>query len=268
MSEHAHEFSDWPFPCLVNTITYSTAKVVHDRFPVLRVTHDVDGDWQFLDATTEDPGECVLLCLGCVLERDSTLSQISDLPFGWSAYRSEIGGDWERWQSPFEGDEEDVTEVCNANKGDQKALADIATYGLHIINVKEELELPPFSYSIGIEKSLGMPELIVIGLRHEVAQAVINECYRQMKLGTAIRPGVAVSDLLGGDFKCLIGEVSSTYYKDYMGWAIWLHEGTGFRTYQIIFPSTAGVFPWEPEASEWFKSRQPLLGPMPMLGAV
>jgi hypothetical protein len=232
---------------------------VHDQLPVLRVSHDADGAWQFLDATTNEPGECVLLCLGCVLERDTTLSQICDLPLGWSAYRPDIGGEWERWQNFAEDDEDVPAEVCGAGDGDEKALADIAAYGLHIINVKEERDVPPFSYSIGIEKSLGLPELIVIGLRHEVAQTAINECYRQMKSGMEIRPGAFVTDLLGGDFKCLIGEVSSAHYKNYMGWAIWLHEGTGFRAYQIIFPSTAGVFPWEPEASEWFKNWQPLL---------
>jgi hypothetical protein len=256
MSDHTHHFQDWPFPCPVNAVAYCTARVARDRFPVLRVSHDMDGDWQFLDATTDEPGECVLLCLGCVLERDPTLAQISDLPAGWSAYRSETGAEWERWQKE---DESDEAEHCNPDEADAKALADIETYGLHIINVGEGDDSPPFSYSIGIEKSLGLPELIVIGLRAEVAQSAINECYRQMKAGNPIRPGTMVADLLGGDFKCLIGNVSPAHYRAYMGWAMWLYGGNDFRAYQIVFPSTSGVFPWEPEADEWFRSFQPLL---------
>lgn len=259
MSAHIHDFPDWPFPCPVNTAAFCTGKVVHDRLPVLQVSHDANGDWQFLDATTDDIGKPVLMCLGCVLERDPTLSRIGDLPLGWSAYRPDVGGEWERWQKPAEDDEEDPKDVCDADDGDEKALANIATYGLHIISVMEEQDLPPFAYSIGIERSLRLPELIVIGLRWEVAQLAINECYRQMKSGADIKPGALVTGLLGGDFKCLIGEVSPAHYEEYMGWALWLHGGTGFRAYQIIFPSTAGVFPWEPEASEWFKNWQPLL---------
>ena len=70
------------------------------------------------------------------------------------------------------------------NAGEQRALDDIEKYVLHILNVSTEGDFPPFFYSIGIEKSLGMPELIVIGLKPEVAQSAINECYRQMKSGT------------------------------------------------------------------------------------
>ena len=104
-----------------------------------------------------------------------------------------------------------------------------------------------------------MPELIVIGLKSSVAHSVINECYRQMKEGIAIAPGARVAGLLCGDFECLIGEVNPAYFEDYMGWALWLKKGSHFKAFQIIFPSTANVFPWEPEASAWFRNYQPLL---------
>jgi hypothetical protein len=257
MSQHTHEFPNWPFQVAVNTATYSTAKIVRDGLPVLRVSHDHDGDWQFLDATTEEPGECVLRCFGCVFESDATLAEISDLPRGWSAFREEVGADWERWEDPPEEDDEHA--CADSEEGDAKALADIAEYGLHVISVMEEGDLPPFTYSIGIEQSLGLPELIVIGMKSPVAHSAINECYRQMKAGTAMTPGTRVAGLLGGDFTCVIGEVSPSHFKEYMGWALWLYEGSNFRAQQIIFPSTAGVFPWEPEASDWLKSWQPLL---------
>lgn len=250
MSEHAHTFPDWPFPDATNTVTYASAKVAREGFPVLQVAHDANGDWQFLDATTEDPGECVLLCLGCIVERDPTLADISDLPRGWGAFRPELGAAWERWDNPPEDD------ACG---DEEKALADIATYGLHILHIAAEDDLPPFSYSIGIEQSLGQPELIVVGLKAEVAHAALNECYRQMKAGTRIAPGVRVADLLGGAFTCLIGAVSPTYFRDYMGWALWLYKDKGFRAQQIIFPNTSGVFPWEAEADDWFRNWQPLL---------
>jgi hypothetical protein len=263
MTDHIHDMSDWPFPCATNAIAYCTGKVAHNDFPILRVSHDVDGDWQFLDATSDEPDECVLMCLGCILERDPTLAQNSDLPKGWSAYREEIGGRWERWHNAAELE---VEEHCDTDESDAKALSDVAAYGLHIIHVGEGDDSPPFSYSIGIEKSLGLPDLIVIGLKAEVAQSAINECYRQMKAGTPITPGTFVGDLLGGDFKCLIGEVSPSNYRAYMGWALWLYGGTSFRAYQILFPSTEGVFPWEPESGEWFKNYQPLLAEPAMPG--
>ena len=110
MAEHTHYFESWPFPDNADTLSYCTGKVAHEHFPVLRVTHDHDGDWQFLDATTDDPGEPVLVCLGCVYERDATLSDIADLPRGWCAYRSAIGADWACWEKPLEADEDDEPE--------------------------------------------------------------------------------------------------------------------------------------------------------------
>ena len=74
-----------------------------------------------------------------------------------------------------------------------------------------------------------------------------------------IAPGARVADLLGGGFECVIGDVAPAYYKEYMGWALWLNKGPNFRAWQIIFPSTAGVFPWEVAASEGFRNWQPLL---------
>lgn len=248
MSNHTHSFNNWPFPDDVNTAAYCTAQVVSQQFPVLRVAHDADGDWQFLDATTDEPGECVLHCLGCVYERDNTLAEVADLPRGWSAFREQAGSPWVRCQDEPEPDERE-----------HKALADIETYGLHIINVMAEGDLPPFSYSIGIERSLGMPELIIVGLKYQVAQSAINECYRQMKEGVQIVPGARIAGLLGGGFECAVGQVSLAHYKEYMGWALWLYEGENFRAHQIVFPSTDGVFPWEPEASDWFRNWQPLL---------
>ena len=267
MSQHAHDFPNWPFPIAMNTVTYSTAKIVHERFPVLQVSHDHDGDWQFLDATTDEPGECLLLCFGCVYERDATLAEISDLPLGWSAFREKVGAEWERWENPpdedaaaaADADADDDHKCANREDAEAKALADIAEYGLHVISVMEDGDLPPFTYSLGIEQSLGMPELIVIGLKSNVAHSAINECYLQMKADPSIGQGSCIAGLLGGDFECLIGEVSPERAKEYMFWTTWLYKGSEYRARQIIYPSTSGVFPWEPEATEWFRSWQPLL---------
>ena len=252
MSEHTHDFADWPFDDAINTVTYCTAHVAERRLPVLRVTHDHDGAWQFLDATTEEPGEPVLLCLGCVFESDRTLAEVTDLPLGWSAYREHVGAPWERWQKEAEC-------ADNGDAGEQRALDNIATYGLHILSIMEEGDAPPFAYSIGIERSLGLPELIVIGLKGDLAGKVINACYDQMKAGLALTPGTRVEGLLGGGFTCLVGAVDPAYFREYMGWAVWLREGTQFRALQIIYPSTRGAFPWEAGASDAFRARQPLL---------
>jgi Domain of unknown function (DUF4262) len=209
MTTHTHDFPDWPFPDPISTAAFCTDKVAREDFDVLVVVHDFNGDWQFLDGTTDEPGECVLLCLGCVFEKHADMAAVADLPRGWGACRDDTGAEWERWELDPEDDQdeddEDGPHACGGPEADAKALADIEQYGLHVISVMEDDDHPPFTYSIGIEQSLGMPELIVIGLASNVACSAINECYRQMKEGAAIAPGARVADLLGGGFECLIG---------------------------------------------------------------
>jgi hypothetical protein len=144
MSEHTHDFPDWPFKDAVSTAAFCTTHVAQRRLPALWVSHDTNGDWQFLDDSTDDPGEPVLLCLGCVLESDATLAQISDLPRGWSALRETVGGSWERWRN----DEEEAghEHLCDTAAGEQKALDDIEKFGLHIISVMADGDAPPFAY--------------------------------------------------------------------------------------------------------------------------
>ena len=263
MTTHIHDFPDWPFPYPIATAAFCTDKVAREDFDVLVVVHDVNGDWQFLDGTTDEPGECVMLCLGCVFEKHADMAAVADLPRGWGACRDDAGAEWERWELDPEDDqdedEEDRPHACGGPEADAKALSDIEQYGLHVISVMEDDGHPPFTYSIGVEQSLGMPELILIGLQSNVACSAINECYRQMKEGGAIAPGVRVADLLGGGFECVIGEASPEQAAGYMHWARWLYKDKPFRAWQIIWPSTTGVFPWEAGASDWLVARQPLL---------
>jgi len=61
------------------------------------------------------------------------------------------------------------------DKDEEKAINDMEKYGCHILHVMEEGECPGFSYSIGIEMSAGQPELIITGLKQELAHWIINE---------------------------------------------------------------------------------------------
>lgn len=102
---HSHTFTSWPFPDAVNTASFTTRHVLDGSKPVVEVYHDHDGDWQFLCGTTTDVADLKLVCMGCMLERDPSLADLADLPFGWSATRDGQGGRWTR--DAFEdGDDE------------------------------------------------------------------------------------------------------------------------------------------------------------------
>jgi hypothetical protein len=140
------------------------------------------------------------------------------------------------------------------DNGDEKALKDIEEYGCHILHVMEEAEYPRFSYSIGIEKCTELPELIVTGLKQEIAHWMINEYNNRIKDGEVFEPNNFYEGFLDG-IEVTFKEVEKKHYREYFGWGRWLYKNYNFKVLQLIYPSTSGVWPWDKDASEdftWF----------------
>ena len=146
----------------------------------------------------------------------------------------------------------------DSDAADEKALADIEKYGCHILHVQEEGDLPPFSYSMGVQRSSGAPEVVVIGLLEPIAHYVVNEYNRRIRSGERFAPGQLYSGFLEGfDVQFVIAD--RVHYEEYFGWNRWLYGGNEFDVLQMVYPSTDGVWPWGAGASDWFRTRQPLL---------
>ena len=143
------------------------------------------------------------------------------------------------------------------DKSEEKALSDIEEYGCHILHVMEESDYPGFTYSIGIERKTGQPEIIVTGLKQEIAHWMINEYNNRIKSGEIFEPDKFYEGFLEG-FQVTFKAVEKKHYSEYFGWAKWLYEGDNFRVLQLIYPSTSGLWPWDQSAPEdftWFIPR-------------
>jgi hypothetical protein len=86
----------WPFHEGKNRATFTTRRVLDDNLPILLVSHDDDGGWQFLCGTTTRTKDAKIVSLGCMFERDQSLAEVADLPEGWTASRPAIGAAWNR----------------------------------------------------------------------------------------------------------------------------------------------------------------------------
>jgi hypothetical protein len=144
------------------------------------------------------------------------------------------------------------------NPGEQKALGDIDKHGCHVLHILEEGELPPFSYSLGIQKTFNAPEIIVVGLKEPISHFIVNEYNRRVRAGEKFAIGSFYHGFVEG-FECQIRTVDQAYFKEYMGWCLWLYQGPNFQAIQLVYPTTSGIWPWELEASESFRAWQPLL---------
>ena len=92
---------DWPFKDPTNVAVFSIRQIVFDRQPILHVTYDGDdGSWQFLGKETPSASDAVIVSFEEIAELDPSVKELSDLPDGWEAWRSDKSGKWEMNQKP------------------------------------------------------------------------------------------------------------------------------------------------------------------------
>jgi hypothetical protein len=87
---------DWKFPDPPHTSSYSSKTVFDGEEAVTFVSHDANGDWQFLGDLMIDGGGPVVACLHHPIDKDPSLKELADLPCGWYAERASVGEPWKR----------------------------------------------------------------------------------------------------------------------------------------------------------------------------
>ena len=87
---------DWPFQDVTNTAVFTTKRVLFEKYPILLVIHDEEGEWQFLCGIGNEMSQLAIVGFGRMLAKDRTLAEIADLPVGWEATRETVAGPWTR----------------------------------------------------------------------------------------------------------------------------------------------------------------------------
>jgi hypothetical protein len=143
---------------------------------------------------------------------------------------------------------------------DRLVSENIRKYGCHVISVFDpERKQPTFSYSVGIQETTGAPEAIVVGVRHELGHAMVNEYNRQSRAGARFKRGTLYSGFLEG-FSVYVEPARKRLIRDYTLGCERHYGDREFAVVQIIYPTVEGVWPWEKAASTWFSCNQPMLG--------
>lgn len=143
---------------------------------------------------------------------------------------------------------------------DLRVAEDIRRCGCHIVSVFDAEERHPnFSYSIGIQETTGFPEAIVVGLSHKLGAAMITEYLRQLRGGTRFVRGTLYKGFLEG-FQIYVEPAKAADLTEYTLGCDRYYKGNKYAVVQLVWPSTAGAWPWQRSASEWLQHNQPMLG--------
>ena len=143
---------------------------------------------------------------------------------------------------------------------DQRVSHDIEKFGCHIMSVFDpEGQDLNFSYSIRIQKKVNAPEAIVIGLNPKLGHALISHYHHGVRDGKSYLPNVAYEGFLDG-FPIYIEPVTAPRHHDLMLGCERYYGDVGYRAVQLIYPTTKGLWPWEPGVTDTFIKNQPMLG--------
>lgn len=142
---------------------------------------------------------------------------------------------------------------------EKKLVYDVEKHGCHIISVREEGGFPGWCYTVGLTDVLGCPELIVIGLKPDVAHSLLNECAGRLQQGLRLRDGQRAEGLIS-NVECEFRAIEKRWIRQTMGYAVWYNRGDEFAVLQCVYPDLNNRFPWDEEAfdASW-RNRQPLL---------
>jgi hypothetical protein len=146
---------------------------------------------------------------------------------------------------------------------EQKIVDCVEKYGWFAMSVSPRADSDDpqewFSYTIGLPKSHGWPEIICFGLgsgrAYDLLADAIAECEES---GVAPSAGLELTKVIAG-CNALLAD-ASTIPDHYFGSAIWFarHAGTNVppARLQLLWPDKAGKFPNDPACSEEVRRMQ------------
>lgn len=146
------------------------------------------------------------------------------------------------------------------DRAEQKIFNDVKTYGWSIMNVFDpDQKEPNFSYSIGMYKTLGTPEIIVFGMDQADAGNLINKIGESVRSGNRLEPKTSHHEFLDEGWACSFANVDKKHYPTHLGFDLWFYESSDFPVLQCVWADEKGHFPWDTTFNPQIKRLQPLL---------
>lgn len=223
-------------------------KRVAEGAPILHVSHEAGGDWQFLcGGQHEDDGEdgALVVCLEHMVVGDPSLNELAGMCRGSYAERATQGESWVITDEQEEFIRHHVKETGWAVQLVEDDDADD--------------DLPEFAYTVGLYRNYRQPEIIMFGLQLATMHEILNICGERVKAGEALPLDAPVEGVLDGHRVRFRSVRDRESYDEHLGYAIWFYGARDFPVVQLIWPDKVGRFPDDPTSAAEFRNLQPLL---------
>lgn len=129
----------------------------------------------------------------------------------------------------------------------QKVGADIAQFGWHCLSVFPNAgnSGASFCYTIGAQETFGHPEMMIFGLPHRTAHAILHDCVEMIRQGRVFEPGVGYTDVVSGGLTVMFKKVREEHLPEYFGTAMRYYNGLPFSGMVLFWPDRNNRLPWD-----------------------
>jgi hypothetical protein len=114
---------------------------------------------------------------------------------------------------------------------------------------------PAFAYTVGLGHRCGHPEMLMSGLDQRVMHRALNDLAGRVMEGRLFGPGDVLEAVLAG-VPVLLEEVADEALRETVTCSGWFHRRKP-EALMVVWPSTSGLFAWQPGAPEVLDELQP-----------
>jgi hypothetical protein len=114
---------------------------------------------------------------------------------------------------------------------------------------------PGFAYTIGLGHRRGHPELPMSGLDRSLMDSALNNVAERVMSSLQLSPGDVLEDVLAG-VPVVLEQVADDALTETVTWSGWFHRRKP-AALVIVWPSTSGLFAWQPGAPAVLDEAQP-----------
>lgn len=97
---------EWPFDEPKNLAVITTKSIMREGKPVLYVFHTEEEEWSFMDGEPPKVENGMVVGLSTMMQHDSSLLELANLPPGWVAWRESRNAVWKREQYEEAGEDD------------------------------------------------------------------------------------------------------------------------------------------------------------------
>jgi hypothetical protein len=127
---------------------------------------------------------------------------------------------------------------------------------LTVLQVLPDKSGPVFYYTVGLT-ARGLPELVLFGLDSRTGQKALENIAAMLVAGVRAEDGVLLHDVLQ-NVPVTLRDIAPIKAQTHMRYASEFFPD-GVRGMQVIWPDTAGVFPWQQDFDRSMTAYQRLL---------